>query len=61
MLFEFLAWLQEQEQYWKAEDLPSNACEPEHPQEHPHNVMQDLHLGTHAAQAAQAETDEVRS
>ena len=61
MLFEFLAWLQEQEQYRKAEDVPSNACEPEHPQEHPHNVMQELNLDAHAAQAAQAKSDEVRS
>lgn len=61
MLFEFLAWLQEQEQYRKAEDIPSNACEPEHPQEHPHNEMQELNPGTHAAQAAQAESDEVWS
>ena len=61
MLFEFLAWLQEQEQYRKAEDIPSNPCEPKHPQEHPHNEMQELNPGTHAAQAAQAESDEVSS
>ncbi len=59
MLFEFLAWLQEQEQYWKVEGIPSKACEPENPQEHPHDEMQELNQGTHTAQAAQTRSDEV--
>ena len=47
VLFELLAWLQEQEQYWRAEDAPDESCVPELLCEH-------FNVPTPEATAAQA-------
>ena len=47
VLFELLAWLQEQEQYWRAEDAPDESCVPEVLCEH-------FNVPTPEATAAQA-------
>ena len=47
VLFELLAWLQEQEQFWRAEDAPDESCAPE-------LLCEDFNVSTPEATAAQA-------
>ena len=61
VLYEFLAWLQEQEHFWKAEEPLDEALEPALP----HGVAQgDVELDTpepNEAEPSSANSDQVRA
>lgn len=56
MLYEFLAWLQEQEHLWKAKDIPEEECPPEMPHEY---CLADESETWMASDAARHEHDQV--